>query len=904
MNCKKWLICAIAAFFVACNSDKGSSSQEELDLVMDDDEHHSGMKLLQAKGFSVKLEANLTANFTYNFSIDKHEVTCDEFSKMVKDVKCENGELPITNVTFFDAVLFANKKSKKEKLDTAYTYTEKILDSEGHCTNLVGYAFRAEVDAYRLPTEAEWTLSALQNWNPQSDWNAENSNFKLHKPCTAVDKTVQDVGLCDFAGNAMEWVNDWKGSLRDTIVANFTGAPDGGNIGERVLKGGSFRSSASAIAIENRTDVYTVTSSTRADYVGFRLAFGKIPNAVWMNSKGKIASKPISVLTNSSRLKKITDTYHNKIVFRNDETGNISYVNFVNGTPVVKEIEDSIDAYHPVISPDGNFVAFSTMFEGVSGTSELYVRRLDAEDSTKIKLDVKSAAIPRWRIVDADTEIVYVTSTENNSDEGTWKKSSTWSVSFSDGKFGTPRKIFDGAFNGGVSTDGNLAVSGAKLLRANVKGKNKVWYNGEQACNVSLSDSTKQTLFLDFGGKTGNEFAGEKYSTHEQILIADSSGNLVKMIPSPKGYSFDHVEWANRSGHLAVATLTTANGEHSKIALVNTKDSNIVELAGGAELWHPNLWIGTPQNFETTLNLDSAGMYELNSPFTGDMSPMYTRYDLELLYRYRDSINVLISGSSRPWAGIDPTFLNESGSGIFSINAANPAVDLGVAQKIILNYGYNLLPKLKVGVVSFDLDILFMRYFSSPSYWNSIFLLSPGFVYDESHDFWSDGYPEGLYELTRDSYGENEENRKFEQQRLGFRRVHIGGWEGNIVQADTTYMDAIENLDDFLLENIENMIKEAEEKNIYLIGILFPQSPSYKETGAFGRYGLRRSVAIKMIDKLYQFEKKYPHFRLMDENKMGDHDYDDEMAMNFDHLSYKGAEHMTKRLDSLIRTLK
>ena len=59
-----------------------------------------------------------------------------------------------------------------------------------------------------------------------------------------------------------------------------------------------------------------------------------------------------------------------------------------------------------------------------------------------------------------------------------------------------------------------------------------------------------------------------------------------------------------------------------------------------------------------------------------------------------------------------------------------------------------------------------------------------------------------------------------------------------------------------------------------------------------------------MIDKLYQFEKKYPHFRLMDENKMGDHDYDDQMARNCDHLSYKGAERMTKRLDSLIRTLK
>ena len=901
---KKWLIYAVAAFFVSCNPDKGSSLPEDLGLIMEDDEHHPGMMLVYASGNSVRLDANLTAVFTYNFSIDRQEVTCGEFSKVIKKVSCGDAELPITNVTFFDAVLFANEKSKMGELDTAYTYTDKVFDSEGHCTNLVGYAFHAEKNAYRLPTEAEWAFSAIQNWNPEKDWNAENSNFKLHKPCSAANSISPDLGLCDFAGNAMEWVNDWMSDLRDTVVENFVGALDGGNIGKRVLKGGSFRSSASGITIEKRTDVYTVTSSTKADYVGFRLAFGKIPDAIWMNAKGGVASKPIHVLTNSAQLKKITDTYHNKVVFRNDETGNIAYINFVNGTPVVKEMEDVVDAYHPVISPDGKYVAFSTKFEGVSGASELYVRRLDSEDTLKIKLNVESAAIPRWRVVDADTEIVYVTDADDNSDETTWKKASTWSVPFSGGVFGTSRKIFDGTFNGGVSADGNLAVSGARLLRVNVNGENKIWYNGEQACNASYSDATKQTLFLDFGSETGREIAGEKYSTHERILIADSTGKIVKAIPSPKGYSFDHVEWVNRSEHLAVASLMTSDGNHSRIVLVNTKDSSFVELADGAELWHPDMWIGNPQSFETSLNLDSAGMYELNSPFTGDMSPMYTRYDLELLYRYRDSINVLISGSSRPWAGIDPTILNKSEYGIFSINAANPAVDLGVAQKLILRYGYNLLPKLKIGVVSLDLDILFMRYYSSPSFWNIIFVQSPGFVYDESHDFWSEGYPEGLYELTRDSYGEDEENRKFEQQRLGFNHVHIGGWEGNVINADTTYMDSIENLDDFLLESVENVIRDAEEKNIYLIGILFPQSPTYRETGAYGRYGLRRSVAIKMIDKLYQFEKKYPHFRLMDENKMGDHDYDDQMALNFDHLSYKGAEQLTKRLDSLIRTLK
>ena len=41
----------------------------------------------------------------------------------------------------------------------------------------------------------------------------------------------------------------------------------------------------------------------------------------------------------------------------------------------------------------------------------------------------------------------------------------------------------------------------------------------------------------------------------------------------------------------------------------------------------------------------------------------------------------------------------------------------------------------------------------------------------------------------------------------------------------------------------------------------------------------------------------------MDENRMGDHDYTDEMAADRDHLAEKGAEQLTSRLDSLIRTL-
>ena len=59
-----------------------------------------------------------------------------------------------------------------------------------------------------------------------------------------------------------------------------------------------------------------------------------------------------------------------------------------------------------------------------------------------------------------------------------------------------------------------------------------------------------------------------------------------------------------------------------------------------------------------------------------------------------------------------------------------------------------------------------------------------------------------------------------------------------------------------------------------------------------------------MIEKIQKYEKKYSNFKLMDENQMGDHDYTDEMAMNYDHLAVKGAEQLTARLDSVIQTLK
>ena len=314
----------------ACFNSVGVARSETLEVTLAEDSL-SGMVHVHSSGFVVALgteDALAKANerprmkviLDYDFSIGKHEVSCGEFNALMAPLSgllldCENDEIPATNLTYYDAVLFANEQSKAQGFDTAYTYVRATFDAEKHCSNLEGFSFHPGTQAYRLPTEAEWVLVANSQWN--EGWTAENSNFKLHKVCSFENRSTN---VCDMVGNAMEWVNDWLGSFRDTTITNYVGAPDGGSLGQRVVKGGSFRHQKSSITAYSRGDVYMVNSSTRADYVGFRLAFGGIPDAVWMGADGNAATSRIVPLVTSAYFRSLTGTNRVKLVFRNDLT--------------------------------------------------------------------------------------------------------------------------------------------------------------------------------------------------------------------------------------------------------------------------------------------------------------------------------------------------------------------------------------------------------------------------------------------------------------------------------------------------------------------------------------------------------------------------------------------------------
>ena len=899
----------VFVFWAACSNSEGVSSGNSSKIEVEEDSL-AGMLRIKAVGETVLLGTNevtakvnerpsMKARFDYDFSMGRTEVTCAEFNDLMTakglSLSCESS-VPATNITYYDAVLFANERSKSEGFDTAYTYSRAVFDSEGHCTNLEGFAYRPEEDAYRLPTEAEWILVAKANWNVSGAWTSENSDYKLHSVCEKADSSSQ---VCDIAGNAMEWVNDWLGKFRDTTVTNFVGAPDGGALGQRIVKGGSYRNSAESITLYSRGDVYTVTSSTRADYVGFRLAFGAIPGAIWMSNDGKVASSRVVPLASSAAMRSLFQTYKAKLAFRDENSGNLAYIDYSSGNLSVHEIEDSLDVHHPEISPDGKYVAFCTGLEGVSEKSELYVRDLNATGANLVKLEVESAAIPRWRVLESgDTVIVYVTDAGSNKEESAFKSASTWQVPFANGKFGKPQKLFDGAYHGGISADNALAVTGAKLLRARVSGRDTVWYGGEQACNASLAkDRSKRTLFLDFGGKTGREYAGVNYGTHERLLVVDSVGNLVQTLAAPAGYSFDHSEWVS-NGNFAVATLTNANGAHTKIVLVNLTDGSLVELVEGDELWHPTLWISEIQSSADTsvgehlFEPDSAGVYFVEGQ---DWSHEALGYKMNLMWKYANQVEILCVGSSRTEDGI---VANKIQSG-FALNMGHSGNDMNASLFVAENYGVNHLKKLKTIVVSLDFDL----WQNETAFSDYLFLNTPGYIYDKNHSFWKNEDMADFSQIVEAVSPFSMEAINAYGKSRGWLENESVEWGSPLVESDSNWSLTNTNSLDWNLKRLESFVKEMDRLQINVVGVIFPQNPRYRETGSWGRYGPQRSAAEKYIESVQALAGRISRFEVLDENRNGNHDYTDQMALNTDHLSVSGAEYLTARLDSLLNTL-
>lgn len=152
------------------------------------------------------------------FYIGRCEVTVDEYAAFCiatgrwspLGLWESEGNLPVVNVTWYDAVAYCNWLSGKDGLRPAYSRDGKAFVCD----------FTA--DGYRLPTEAEWEYAARGGGKSRGythsggndvdavAWYKSNAGESgkpaLHPVGT---KRPNELGLSDMSGNAWEWCWDW-----------------------------------------------------------------------------------------------------------------------------------------------------------------------------------------------------------------------------------------------------------------------------------------------------------------------------------------------------------------------------------------------------------------------------------------------------------------------------------------------------------------------------------------------------------------------------------------------------------------------------------------------------------------------------------------------------------------------
>ena len=248
-----------------------------------------------------------SVKLTRSFYIMKTEVTQKQYALITKEnpsrfVQCKD-DCPVENVSWIQAIKFANKLSAHQGLEQCYIFEQDI----------VTWPRGADCLGYRLPTEAEWEYAArgetgfsegrfakdTLNVEDRTDRNihvysgantlstvAWYGGYETYKtdtlgrlvgvgkghPQKVCSKESNGYGLCDMSGNVWEWVWDGYAPYKSSSRLDVDPIRSDGKL--KVLRGGSWLSSANEV----RTSFRMFSNPTVVDAMvpnygsfGFRL---------------------------------------------------------------------------------------------------------------------------------------------------------------------------------------------------------------------------------------------------------------------------------------------------------------------------------------------------------------------------------------------------------------------------------------------------------------------------------------------------------------------------------------------------------------------------------------------------------------------------------------------------------
>ena len=199
------------------------------------------------------------------FYMSDHAVTQKEWAEVMgtNPSRFKGDDLPVKQVSWYEALEYCNKRSEKEGLTPAYSGSGDNITRD------------RDANGYRLPTEAEWEWAAkgggkdfmVYEYSGSSGvdgvaWYSGNSGSKTHPVKT---KGANSLGLYDMSGNVWEWCWDWYGGYSSGAQTDPTGASSGSI---RVFRGGGWNDDAGDVRVAHRNGI---TPSNRYYHLGFRL---------------------------------------------------------------------------------------------------------------------------------------------------------------------------------------------------------------------------------------------------------------------------------------------------------------------------------------------------------------------------------------------------------------------------------------------------------------------------------------------------------------------------------------------------------------------------------------------------------------------------------------------------------
>lgn len=204
---------------------------------------------------------------------------------------------PVVNITWWSAVVYANRRSEKMNLSPVYdlsniqwakgtsaaagTLQPASVDDDRKLQINAASGDIYEAKGYRLPTEAEWNYMLSNLGQSQGDWAHDlteaqlpdyawydvNSNGHSHAVGTTPRSLrLNDEEIHDLIGNVWKWMHD-----RYESAAQGGTDPCGGTLAvNHVICGGSFEEDSDGLASGSRGGM-GYGDQRRSSSVGFRL---------------------------------------------------------------------------------------------------------------------------------------------------------------------------------------------------------------------------------------------------------------------------------------------------------------------------------------------------------------------------------------------------------------------------------------------------------------------------------------------------------------------------------------------------------------------------------------------------------------------------------------------------------